>query len=71
MARKLSQLKREYHGMVRKAKTESWREFISKANTSKEVSKIIQILENPPARRMSLLRDKDENILSPSDSLDR
>ncbi len=67
---KVCKLKREYTNMIKEAKTKSWRDFVTRADSAKEVSKIIQVLENPPARRMSLLKDRDGNVLGPADSLD-
>ncbi len=40
---KLASLKREYVSMIKRAKTQSWKEFTSKASSTKEVSKIIQM----------------------------
>ncbi len=65
----ISKLRREYSELIRKAKTNSWRDFVTRAKTAKEVSKIVQILENPPTKRMSLLKNED-NVLTPAGSLD-
>ena len=67
---KIASLKKDYNRKIKEAKTTSWKDFVSKAQTAKEVSKIIQILENPPMRRMSLLKDNDGNTLSPAGSVD-
>ncbi len=66
----LRELKRDYSKQIRRAKTQSWRDFITRAQSAKEVSKIVQILENPPARRMSLLKDEIHRVLTPEESLD-
>ncbi len=64
-------LKKEYSRRIKEAKITSWRNFVSKAESAKEVSKIVQILENPPKRKMSLLTDGRNQILSPEHSLEQ
>ena len=68
VADKYRQLKKEYSHELARAKKQSWKDFCSKAESARDISKIIQILENPPKRQMSLL-SKEEVILAPQDSL--
>ncbi len=64
---KYHSLKKDYAFEIRKAKRESWRSFCSKAESVKDISKIVQILDNPPRRMMSLMK-ADGKILDPGDS---
>ena len=65
---KYKQLKKDFTKEVSKAKEQSWRDFCTKAESAKDISKIVQILENPPQRLMSLLQDRG-SVLGPEDSL--
>ncbi len=65
---KLKELKKEYGREITKAKKQSWRDFCTKAESAKDISKIIQILESPPKRLMSLL-NKGNEILGPQESI--
>ena len=65
---KYKELKRDLSKEIRQAKTKAWRYFCSNAESVKDVSKIVQILENPPSKQMSLLREGD-GVLTPKDSI--
>ncbi len=62
-------LKKDFAKQIKKAKMDSWRSFCSSAESSREVSRLVQIIENPPKRLMSILCDTNDNTLDPSDSL--
>ncbi len=68
VAQKLKELRKEYSQAITKAKRQSWRDFCTKAESAKDISKIIQILESPPMRMMSLLY-KGQEVLGPQESL--
>ncbi len=69
LKKKYHDLKKDFGNEIRRAKTASWRAFCSKADSSKEVSRLVQILENPPKRMMSILCDTKGDILGPEASL--
>ncbi len=60
---KYHSLRREYANDIRQAKTNSWRNFCTRAESAREISKIIRILENPPSKQMSLLQANGETLL--------
>ncbi len=66
---KYKELRKEYAKAIRHAKQQSWQDFCTKAESAKDVSKLVQILDNPPRRQMSLLHDNME-LLSPKESVD-
>ncbi len=65
---KYKELKRELGLEIKKARQESWQTFCSKAESAKDIAKLVQILENPPARLMSLL--EGQTVLTPERSLE-
>ncbi len=65
---KYKELKKELGLKIKKARQESWQTFCSKAESSKDIAKLEQILENPQARLMSLL--EGQTVLTPERSLE-
>ncbi len=65
---KFRELKKEFNNDIRQTKTKSWQDFCTKAESAKDISKIVQILENPPRRVMSVLHDEG-TLLDPKGSL--
>ncbi len=65
---KYRQLKKDLRKEIESARRDSWRQFCSKADSAKDISKIVQILENPPRRMMSILTENEE-LLAPDESL--
>ncbi len=61
-------LKRELKQEITKARSSSWQNFCSKADSAKEISKVVRILENPPRRMMSLLTEEGK-VLTPRTSV--
>ena len=68
---KYQSLKKDYNKAIKDAKIQAWKNFLSRAESAKEVSKIVKILEDPPNRRMTLLVGNNAMTLSPEDSLKR
>ncbi len=66
---KYKELKRTFNLEIRNAKRNSWKDFCTKAESARDISKIVQIIENPPKRLMSVLQ-KDGSVLNPVESLD-
>ncbi len=64
-------MKRAYTKEIKEAKTRAWQRFITKAESAKEVSKIVRILEDPPIKKMNLLVDDRNITLTPQESLNR
>ncbi len=64
---KYKELKKDFARCIKLAKTTSWRNFCTRAESAKDVAKLVQILDNPPSRLMSLLYDKE--VLPPERSL--
>ncbi len=65
---KYKELKKDYSNEIQKAKRGAWRDFCSKAESASDISKLVQILENPPSRTMSLLNNG--RILTPDMSVE-
>ncbi len=65
---KYKELKKELGREIKKARQESWQTFCSRAESAKDIAKLVQILENPPARLMSLL--EGQTVLTPERSLE-
>ena len=63
-------LRRMYSKAILKAKKQSWREFCSKAEGAKDISRLIKTLEGGPTRKVSLLTAPDGATLEPGRSLD-
>ncbi len=61
-------LKKTLAREIKIARKKYWQDFCSRAESAHDISKLVQVLENPPERRMSLLT-KDGDILPPEDSL--
>ncbi len=55
LQKKYQELKADFSREIRKAKVESWRDFCSTAESTKDLSSLIQILDNNPKKQMSLL----------------
>ncbi len=68
VVQKYRELKRDFNLSLRKARSESWKDFCTKAESATDISRLVQILENPPRRRMSVLQ-KDGVPLGTEDSL--
>ena len=62
-------LRRVYTNMIARAKRESWRSFCTKAETVKEVSKIIKILKPKPAKGISVFTNQG-TTLTPRETLE-
>ena len=62
-------LRRTYVRMIRKAKRDSWRQFCTKAETVKDLSKIVKILRPKPRMGISLFKSQGRT-LSPRETLD-
>ncbi len=62
------ELKSDYAREIQKAKRNAWRDFCKRAESASAVSKLVQILENPPTRTMSLLNDRE--VLTPHRSVE-
>ena len=60
--------RRVYSRAISKAKKDSWRDFCSKADTTRDVARLVRCLEPKPPMRMALFAEGDET-LSPCDSL--
>ena len=54
---------------IRKAKKKSWQDFCTKAESTKEISKIVKILKPKPQLGISLFKNQGR-ILSPKETLD-
>ncbi len=65
---KYKELKRDFSEEIKRAKSQAWRSFCSKAESAKDIARLVQILENPPARMMSLLQDGE--VLTPDESIE-
>ncbi len=65
---KFRELKREFNNDIRQTKTKSWRDFCTKAESAKDISRLVRILENPPRKVMSVLHDEGK-LLDPKSSL--
>ena len=55
-------LRKVYTKRITKNKRESWRDFCKKAETTREISKIIKILRPKPARGISLFKTQDSTL---------
>ncbi len=66
---KYTALKNELSYEIGVAKANSWKEFCSKAESPKDISRILRILENPPDRQMNLLKESGV-LLNPQESLE-
>ncbi len=67
--RKYQELKAELSREIRAAKENSWKDFCTKAESAKDLSRLIQIMDNPPQKQMSLLTEKGVT-LNPQESLE-
>ncbi len=67
--KKYQELKAELSREIRAAKEKSWREFCTKAESARDLSRLIQIMDNPPQKQMSLLTE-DGDTLNPQESLE-
>ncbi len=65
---KYRELKSDLARAIQQAKRGSWRDFCTRTEGAKEISRLVQILENPPKRQMSILH-KDGQLLSAEGSL--
>ncbi len=66
---KYKELKKEFSNEIKRAKRNSWKDFCTKAESARDVSRLVQIMDNPPARKMSLLHNGE--ILDPGRSVER
>ena len=55
-------LRNTYNKMIRRAKRDSWQNFVTKAESASEVSKIIKILRPSPQRGISLFSEQGEPV---------
>ena len=62
-------LRRIYANKIRKFKRDSWREFCTKAETAKDISKVVKILKPKPKVGISLFKNQGKT-LSPRETLD-
>ncbi len=67
---KYKDLKKELRKEISKCRNKSWQDFCTQADSAKNVSRIIQIMENPPPRMMSLL-ETNGTVLNPRKSLEK
>ncbi len=61
-------LKKTLAAAIKAARRRSWQDFCSRADSASDISKLVQILEASPEKRMSLLT-KEGEILAPEESL--
>ena len=62
-------LRRIYANKIRREKRESWRKFCTKAETTKDIAKVVKILKPKPKAGICLFKNQDR-ILSPKETLD-
>ena len=65
---KYRELKKDFTKELTRARKRSWEDFCSKAESAKDISKLVQIMERTNKRQMSLLQ-KEEQVLSPVQSI--
>ena len=62
-------LRKIYANKIRKAKRASWRDFCTRAETAKDISKVVKILKPKPKAGISLFKNQGK-ILSPKETLE-
>ena len=62
-------LRRIYSNKIRREKRLSWRKFCTKAETTKDIAKVVKILKPKPKAGICLFKNQDR-ILSPKETLD-
>ncbi len=63
-------MRNTYNREIIQSKQKSWRDFCTKAESAKDIAKLIQIIDNPPQRLMSVLH-KDGEVLEDQGSLEQ
>ncbi len=64
---KYKELRKDFSKCIKRTKRQSWQNFCTRAESAKDVARLVQILDNPPSRLMSLLHD--DEVLPPDRSV--